>query len=113
MEFRRPAPGTSLGGPGSRPARGPPLTAPVLLTEPLVDLRLVRGNPLLRRLVGVDVVAGDPLRDRLLVEVRPAEPLENRIGGRAALRELRAEDLVQDDVVVRTLVLRDVAAGLC
>src|SRR6266849_9989687 len=86
--------------------------APLLLTEPLVDLPLVRGDPLLRRLVGVDVVAGDVLRDRLLVRVRPAEPLEHCIRRRAALRELRAEHLVEDDVVVRALVLRDVAAGL-
>src|SRR5436853_7728341 len=97
-----------------RPGAGPheALLSSRLLTEPLVDLSRVRGNPLRSGLVGIHVVAGDPLRNRLLVEVRPAEPLENRIRGRPAPRELRAEDLVQDDLVVRALVLRDVAAGL-
>src|SRR5437667_11858830 len=83
-----------------------------LLTEPFVDLRLVRSHPLLCRLVRIQVLAGDVLRDRLLIRVRPAEPFEDGIGGRAALRELRAEDLVEDDVVVCALVLRDVPAGL-
>jgi len=47
-----------------------------LLTEPLVDLRPVHRNPLLRSLVGVQVVAGDHLCDGVLVGVRPAPALD-------------------------------------
>src|SRR5437667_402946 len=72
----------------------PPLAAPVLLPEPGVDLLRVRLDPLPRRLRRVHVLPGDQVGDEVLIVVRPLPPLQHRVRGRAALRELRAEDLV-------------------
>src|SRR5207244_1145958 len=83
-----------------------------LLPQPLVDLGGVGVDPLLPGLVRVQVVARDPLGHGLLVGVRPAEPLQDSVSRRTAVCELLAEDLVQHDLVVRALVLRDAAAGL-
>src|SRR6266849_1788880 len=91
----------------STSVRGTPPNAFRLFTEPLFDLGRVRIDPLLPGLVRIEMVAGDVSRDQLLIRIRPAEPLEHRKRRRAALRELCAEDLVEDDVVVRALVLRD------
>src|SRR5205823_1706565 len=95
-----------------RPSRGAPSRIRPLLPQPLVDRRGVGVDPLLPCLVRVHVVAGDPLGNRLLVRVRPLEPLQDAVRGRAAVRELLAEHLVQDDRVVRALVLRDAPARL-
>src|SRR6266542_3196488 len=83
-----------------------------LLTEPLLDLRLVRRDPLLRGLVGIQVVAGDHLGDRVLVLVRPAPTLDDRDSGGAARRELLAEELEQRVARVRARVRLWIASVL-
>src|SRR5207248_11140388 len=105
---RRARPGTWTGpGPGTGPRR-----PTQLLAEPLVDLRLVGGDPLLRRLIGVHVVPGDHLGDGVLIRVRPAEPLDDADGRRAARRELLAHELQQRVARVLARVLLRVAAEL-
>src|SRR6266511_1116351 len=87
-------------------------SASELLTEPLLDLRLVRRDPLLRGLVGIQVVAGDHLGDRVLVLVRPAPTLDDRDSGGAARRELLAEELEQRVARVRARVRLWIASVL-
>src|SRR5256886_4525460 len=95
----------------STSARGAPPNAHQLLTEPLVDFRLVRGNPLLCRLVGVHMVAGDQLGDRVLIGVRPLPALDESDGWGAARGELLAHELEQRVLRVRTGVRLRVASG--
>src|SRR5207248_8944587 len=98
-----------------RPARlrGPRrVRSPRRLLEPGLHRGLVGLDPLLRGLRRVHVLPGDQVRDGVLGLVRGPVPVPQELDRRrAALRELRAEELLERVGGVRAAVLLDVAAG--
>src|SRR5829696_751242 len=82
------------------------------LLQPLLDLVLVFLHPVSAGLLGILLVAGDRLRDELLILVGQLHLLQHVVRRRAAVRELLREQLVDHRDVVLALVLLGVAALL-
>src|SRR5829696_10167705 len=82
------------------------------LLEPLLDLVLVLLHPVGAGLLGILLVAGDRLRDELLILVGQLHLLQHVVRRRSAVSELLAEQFVDHRDVVLALVLLGVAAFL-
>src|SRR5918994_204123 len=82
------------------------------LLEPLLDLVLVVLHPVGTGLLRILLVAGDRLRDELLILVGQLHLLQHVVRRRSAVSELLAEQLVDHRDVVLALVLLGIAAGL-
>src|SRR5215208_7692823 len=82
------------------------------LLQPLLDLVVVVLHPVSAGFLGILLVAGDRLRDELLILVGQLHLLQHVIRRRAAVRELLREQLVDHRDVVLALVLLGVAALL-
>src|SRR4029078_1427633 len=82
------------------------------LAEPGLDLGGVGLTPGFGRLLRVDVLPGDLVGDRVLVGRRPVPLLDHVQRGRAALRELRAAQLLDDPLPVTAAVDAPVLAEL-
>src|SRR3954453_6015032 len=83
-----------------------------LLAEPDLDLRGVGLDPLLGRLVRIDVLPGDLVGDSVLVAGGPPPVPDHLQRRRAALGELRADQLLDDRLPVTAAVDAPVAAEL-